>query len=569
MAHVLATATDASYTASTAVDTRYVPNTVHWESGNTASRSSTGDSVSTLDVSTNVVNKTAFLADEDLNYVKGEDYDFTEEELKRLTMPSMITQDKNVLVATRRTAWRNQSKKNEMLNEDKTQIQNGYGFPYYSSRHSGLLAAKYDYQIIPGDTRFKNMVTLEDKLQSARSSLGLQVHGNNDIARAVKYYMYNRFKVPDTNLAYNRTTTHVFFTRPDLNLLRCGGGAVYGANAQVKNHSDTALLYRTNPYLFKLLTDRVRCGDSNNFNMLLSNQIEGFNIEDETLNSLEVGKSWAGNAIVYGDQYNGRGPGEIRCTFKELQDLSIIKLMKLWITYIDNVSKGAWSPSYDLHGTAMLSDYGSYGADPSMDPVDTSSNGSYVYTKTLDYGASIYVFKCAPDGETVLYWTKYFGVFPTSTGASMLSWDANSGLGQENSRVDISFRYSYKKDLSPISLIEFNELSGFAYFGSTGASAYSDKETESALETGGYARSVKAGSEDSFNPNYNHSSRPFVGAPFIEFDFNSNDNSTALGKNADMFGKPRSNIKLKFQKEADSKLTDALLYRATLSNRSS
>lgn len=550
------TSTEVTETLNT-TDTSYVPNSNHWESGKTATKSLTGSSVSALGVTTKSINTTAFVTDENVTYEESEDYEFTEEELKRLTMPTIMQQDKDILVAKHRTAWQNTNKRKEMLNEDRTQIQNNYGFPYYSVSSSGLNAAKYDYQIIPGDTRYSsgNIKTLESKLASARASLGIQVHGNNDIARAVKYYMYNRFKVPDSNMAYNRTFTHVFFTRPDLNILRCGGGNVYGPATQVKNHSDTALLYRMNPYLFKLLTDRIRCGDSNNFNMLLSNQVESFTIEDENLNAMEVGKSWVGNTMYYGDQYTGRSAGEFRCSFRELQDLSIIKLMKLWCTYIDNVSRGAWSPSYDLHGSAMLSKYGNYGASVSTDPVCTDVNASYVYSKTMDYAASAYVFTCGPDGESILYWSKYYGIFPANTGASMLSWDVNTPAGQENSKLDITFKYCYKKDLSPISLIEFNELGGF--------SSTSTSETY-----GTYTTNVKTGSEASFNPNYNHSSRPFVGCPFIEFDANAGDPTGSLGRNADMFGNRASyNIRLKFMRDADSKLSDELLYRSSLTNR--
>ena len=529
----------------------FVPTSTNWESGSPAANESTGSTPSTRGVNPQIANISAIATDESITYENGTDYEYSAEEVKRMRMPSSIIQDRSIQVAKRRTAWQNTSKRNEMLNEDQSIIQNGEGFPFYYSRSSGMNPARYDYQIIPGDSRSKTMVSLEDKLQAARASLGIQVHGNNEIGRAVKYYMYNRFKVPDTNLAFNKMTTHVFFTRPDLNLLRCGNGLVYGPTSQVINHSDTSLLYKTNPYLFKLLTDSNRCGDSNNFNLLLSNQISSFNIEDEMLESTEVGKSWSGSSIFYGDRYSAKRGGEFSCTFTELQDLSIIKLMKLWLMYIDNVSSGAWSPSYDLHGNAMLNKYGNYTAHPQFDPVDAASNASHVYSKTLDYAASAYVFKCGPDGEDVLYWTKYFGVFPINTGASALSWDMANGIG-DSQKLTINFKYSFKRDLSPISLIEFNCASGIEYM---------------------LAHDIPIVSESSFNPNYNHSSRPYVGAPFVEFSFGSKEDNNdkedvnVFGNNADMFGKDTNHIRLKFHKTGDSKLSDDLLYRSSMMNR--
>ena len=205
----------------------------------------------------------------------------------------------DIIKATFDTSWQDQNKRNEMLNDNADLIQNQDAFPAKATASSGLVPARYDYQIQVGDTRFPMMVSLEDKLMEARAALGIPVHGRNDIARVAKYYMYNRFKTIDLNLAHNKSFTYVFFTRPDLNLLNYTGGA----NTQVKNHSEAAMLWRRNPDLFKLLTDYRRCQDSNNFNMLLSNQVTSFDIQDEQLSTVEAGKSWSGYEMIYGDEY--------------------------------------------------------------------------------------------------------------------------------------------------------------------------------------------------------------------------------------------------------------------------
>jgi len=326
--------------------------------------------------------------------------------------------------------------------------------------------------------------------------------------------MYNRFKTPDTNLAHNKSVTYVFFTRPDLNILTPGSSPT--ANAQTISHSESSLIWKRNPELFKLLTDCKRCGDGNNFNMLLSNQVQSFDIKDEEITSVKAGLSWNDYEMVYGDSYTGRAAGEFSCNFAETSDYSIINLIKLWITYIDNVSRGAWSPSYQL-GAGM-----------------TGINRSHVFTKTLDYAASVYVFKCGPDGEDVLYWSKYYGVFPMNTGANALSWDINNPIG-DAPKLNIRFSYSYKKDLSPISLLEFNHIAGIT--------------TGSAI------------SENSFNVELGHSSRPYVGVPFIQMKLNPN---ISLRPNGVNYGRGESSIRLKFKKYSDYNLNDRLLYSASL-----
>lgn len=411
-----------------------------------------------------------------------------------------------------KTAYQDPSKRRQLLNEDSENILNLEGFPRKLTNASELLSAKYDYQIIPGDSRYSKMITLEDKLKDARAVLGIPVHGNNMIAQAMKYFMYNRFKIPDKNLAHNKSFTHVFFTRPDLNLLTSNRMA----NEQTLNNTEAAMIWRRHPELFKLLTDAKRCGDSNNFNLLLSNQVTSFEIQDETLTQNRAGKNWNEYEMVYGDSYTGRGAGEFTCNFTETDDYSVIHLLKLWITYIDNVARGAWSPSYNLKNSDQ-----------------TNIENSHVYRRTLDYAASAYVFKCGPDGEDVLYWSKYYGVFPVNTGASALSWDIGTPVG-ESPKLSIRFNYSFKRDMSPISLLEFNY----------------NARIESMMD---------AIAESAYNVNLGHTARPYVGCPFISMKLGNAE----LHPDDTDHKRNRTEIRLKFKSKTPKSLTDNLLYKNT------
>lgn len=420
-----------------------------------------------------------------------------------------------------KTNWDNAGRRKELLNADPSIIQNQYKFPFIatSGNANTITAAKYDYQIIPNDPRLpKNspVANLEAKLTQMRASLGIPVHGNNDIARSMKMYMYNRYKIPDKNLAFNRTTTHVFFTRPDLNLLEDANHAT----KQVMNHTDTALLWRTRPELFKLLTSYHRCGDSDDLNLLLSNQVTSFNLTDERLATVRGGKSWAEHEMVYGEQYTGRTAGEFSCTFDETSEFSIINLMKLWITYIDNVSRGAWSPWYphDSNGKVLNRD----------------DDNCHVFDRALDYAASVYVFKCGPDGEEILYWSKYYGVFPIITGSSALSWDKSTPIG-ESPKLSIDFAYSFKKDLSPISLLEFNHV----------ANAIGNMKWV-----------------PSYDAKYAGCTRPYVGSPYIEIDLGTpNVGSSDVNK-----ASKKSQIRLKFRPDNSKTRSDSMLFSATKDN---
>ena len=400
-----------------------------------------------------------------------------------------------------RSSWNVSGRRTELRDMDKSKIQNGNGFPKYVGVSAGSTdtPAKYDYQILIDDPNLTKTPTLEDKLMRVRAQVGIPVHGNNRIAKSMKLYMYNRFKVPDWNLAHNKTFTHIFFTRPDLNLLVNG----LKANSQTLNHTDSALIWRRHPELFKLLTDRKRCGDQNNFNMLLSNQISAFNMIDETLSTYKAGKSWNEHEMMYAKHYTGRSSGELTITFSETSDLLIINLIKLWMTYIDNVSRGAWVPNYKI-------------------------GWSHVFDRAIDYAASMYVFKTGPDGEDILYWTKYYGIYPISSGASALNWEAgNNNAG--NMQISINFAYQYKRDMNPISLLEFND-----------AANISDNVVW----------------HPSYDANLNASSRPFVGTPYVEMDLGD----PILDINGINKGKSTS-IRLKYLRDEGSNHSDIVLFK--------
>ena len=424
------------------------------------------------------------------------------------------------------------------LNEDRSIIQNSENFPRHIRDHTtglpffhsnekerekfrGYRAAQYSFQHIPGDKNFPNMGLLEDQLMKTRAHLGIPVHGSRSVARDMKHYMYNRFKVPDINMVHNKSTTHIFFTRPDLNIL-LGTGNEIMAHPQTINHSEAAMVWRRNPDLFKLLVDGIRIGDGNNFNLLLSNQAASYESQDESLSYNEAGKTWNGYEMNYGDLYSGRTAGEFQITFEETDDYSVMNLIKLWITYIDLISRGAWLPNYSLRPTSLNS---------------FQFMNSHVFTRTLDYAASMYVFKCDPTGDNILYWSKYYGIFPISTGASILSWQKGQPIG-DGLRPTIRFRYSFKRDLSPINLIEFN----------ANANVRRDGQNVSFIP--------------SWEDNPNHSIRPFVGTPFVQMLWR---NIRHLPLRETVSTGNESILRLKFQPISNQDASDAKLFRTSLS----
>ena len=86
-------------------------------------------------------------------------------------------------------------RKQQLLNENKLLIQNGMDYPQpdKAADRTFMIPAKYDYRIIVGDTRFKSTVhkDLEENLRKARAALGIPVHGSADMAKTMRYFLYN------------------------------------------------------------------------------------------------------------------------------------------------------------------------------------------------------------------------------------------------------------------------------------------------------------------------------------------------------------------------------------------
>ena len=139
---------------------------------------------------------------------------------------------------------------------------------------------------------------------------------------------------------------------------------------------------------------------------------------------------------------------------------------QLWVDYQSNVYKGIFEPKRE-----------------------------YIYNKELDYACDVYYFLLDQDGETIKFWTKYYGVFPNNVPKSAYSFDAGSQV--QFPELNVTYSYIYKEDLSPVSLVEFNENA-----------------------------SVSAGSNQQYVKNYDTdtatSGSTWVGKPFIySYEYNN------------------------------------------------
>lgn len=268
--------------------------------------------------------------------------------------------------------------------------------------------------------------SITKKMVAVRRNLSI---GNPNKSSAVDnvlnqmFTQFNRWNMafPDYHLA--RTHTKIFFTRPDLNIMTSSKEM----HNQAKIDPFYSYIYENQPNVIKYLTKYA--SSKHQFNPMISNNPKSFEISDEYIKTVEAGETYTGYKIFYGrNDIESKAAGEISINYIDDRNLDIYKMHKVWVDYISKVYRGEFSPKI-----------------------------KYKHAKVLDYAVSVYYFVLAQDGETILFWSKFTGVFPTNTSSSTFSWDKDTMTKMPE--ISIKYVYSFKRDLDPTNLAEFNTLS--------------------------------------------------------------------------------------------------------------
>ena len=231
---------------------------------------------------------------------------------------------------------------------------------------------------------------------------------------------FNRFLLEFPNTALSKTFAHVFFTRPDLNLYNNDGISLL---SHVENDPYFYYLNRNSPNILKSLTNRF--STKHDFNPFLSNKAKSFDMQDEYIETGEYGETFTGYKIKYGKHnIKSKTAGSFTINYVDDDNYNIYKIHKAWTDYISKVYRGEFAVNRDN-----------------------------IVNRTIDYAASVYYFLCGPDGETILFWSKYTGVFPTNSPSSASAW---SGEILKNPNISINYEFSWKEDMMPTTLAEFN-----------------------------------------------------------------------------------------------------------------
>lgn len=343
--------------------------------------------------------------------------------------------------------WKNRNHSAKKISErGKSIVQNSMSFPKSLGKDSGIY--HYDYYM---DYKKDGIL---DNMDIIRKNLNIDVQSYSQFLDKVTTH-YDRFKLANPNGVLSKGFPHVFFTKPDCNFF----SDTAKGKLQTKPGKDPNIRY-VNAHKPELLRQLAHI-DNDPWAYLLSNQIVSFQASDESIENDAYGTTYHKQKIAFGrSNSESKSAGNISLEVKDTKELDILELHKLWVEYISNVYHGKWDPK-----------------------------DAYIWQKIIDYACSCYYIITAEDGETIIFWSKYYGVFPTNIPSSAYSWTAGKPI--EPTNLNITYQYSFKEDFNPQALVEFN--------------VNTDINTNK-----------KVMYEATYNPNLGTTGYTWVGAPFIE-----------------------------------------------------
>lgn len=274
-----------------------------------------------------------------------------------------------------------------------------------------------------GENQYDFYTVIDQEMQEAIQ----QIKKNMNIPTA-----YDRLEISQlNNTAFNRYNIVypdsllyglkgvVFFTRPDLWVTDDYGNFL----DQVQNDPQLYYLSRSNGEVLKQLT--YGYSGEHEFIPILCNKCRSLDIGDETLETSDIGETYIGYKMAYArHSVRSMAGSTFSCKFEETYDLAITHMMQAWCSYESAVYIGSMLPKTE-----------------------------YIGDKILDYACDAYLF-LVDRTNSIRFWTKFTGVFPTNVSKSIYSYDEGSNIHLPEQ--SITFSYFDRDDLNPESLIQFN-----------------------------------------------------------------------------------------------------------------
>ena len=340
----------------------------------------------------------------------------------------------------------------------------------------------------------------EDKKIDKKMKYAMNMSYGNTVANTVKYFDRLYSVYPSREI--DNICQYVFIVRPDLNIFKSGTTellslsskqikAGYYQNASPSNDALFKYMRSKYPNTLRLLTSGF--STSHDFMPFLVGRTESLQIPDYSIKTYKLTQPYTGYNLPYSSHIEGTTGGQFDITFREDNEYRIHKLFHTWLYYIDGVVKNRFGPKDE-----------------------------YIRENKIDYACSVYCITCKADAESIIYWTKYTGAFPTNVPNSDLSFNLR---GTPNNKISVTFEYFRPESLNPYILVDFNKNAGVTNGNKTGYIPIYSTDTLKNLGMSDYRTSERKkmdkkldGSRVQYNANTHAvigTGNGLVGSPFI------------------------------------------------------
>ena len=226
---------------------------------------------------------------------------------------------------------------------------------------------------------------------------------------------------------------YIFIVRPDLNIIDKNGNVIKTATGGIHQSSspsnDQFFLYMNKkyPHMLRNLSSTGYSGHA--FIPFLVGRSESLQFPDYTLKDYSIEQPYSGYKQPYASHANdSKTGGNFEISFRDDKEYRIHKMFQAWTYYIDGVTTNKFAPKT-----------------------------KYIVNNEMDYATSVYCITCKADGESIIYWAKYTGAYPTNSPNSDLSFNLR---GEAPNKCSIPFSYFKQEVLDPLILVDFNINAG-------------------------------------------------------------------------------------------------------------
>lgn len=241
------------------------------------------------------------------------------------------------------------------------------------------------------------------------------------VSQNEKYNKFARYERLDPHNWLGSTREYIFFTTPDLQLFKNNT-----LNEYIAKNSLMVEAYKRYTEVLKSLSYSA-CGKP--FVNLLSNyKRSNVDIPDiNTSSDYETSKNILGSSIFYrGTSYEADENHEFSVEFEDTRYLEVY----MWFRLFDEYER--------------MKHYGL------IDFVDDS----YLDNKIIHDQMAMYKFIVGDDGESIIHYSKYYGVYPKNVPRGTFSDLPADG----NIKFTINFKSSFVEDMDPNIIHDFNEV---------------------------------------------------------------------------------------------------------------